>query len=373
MHIYSESIVAFTNRLRSAARDILFREANIPFHGWHLDIRSQYWPLKIICFEDQDPSGKIKDLGCFSWKYLYIGINRCLMYKSGESFILNVLRHELAHYLTYIHHGKDVSPHGVEYRRICANIGWGRDVFKAKANQKEWESSLQENIKEKRIIEKIQKLFALGDSNNAFEAEAATIKANELLIKYNLQKDSVFPNDHEEYCTCIVMTSKRADATMHALADVLKNFLVQPIYCRGEEGSYLEVVGTRLNVLMADYVANFLIHEFERLWKNAKQTNPTLKGLASKNSFLAGVAKGLNQKLASSKERSATKNQLIVLKNSLDRATQLVYPQLRKKNVKASRYCKEGALAGEVAGKNISIKPGISQNNGTPKIIEYQG
>ena len=319
------------------------------------------WPIHIACFEDP------KILGYFDVESLLIGVNRSLMVGAGEEFLKNLLRHELAHYICYIRYGRDVADHGKEYRQICQDYGWGKEVFGAKVDKKEFTLSLKLNRDEEKILSKIKKLMALGSSCNQHESDAATVKANELLIKYNLERAALgaLPEQDEEvFYGGVAAKAKRKNATLYALASILQNFLVRPVFSRKETHCALEVVGTRLNVELAIYVAHFLQHEFERLWKKVKKENPRLKGAIAKNSFIGGMAKGLEQKLKRPDVRprpTATPNHgMAQVECSLERAVAMAYPNLNTA-ITQSKHCPQGAALGEQAGKTISIRPGLKE------------
>ena len=360
MLFYSRTSQSFIHRLTIYVRDILASEMGITVRRTRFEHRNYLWPIHIACFEDP------KILGYFDVESLLVGVNRTLMVGAGEDFLKNLLRHELAHYICYIQHGRDVPDHGKEYRHICQEYGWGKSVFGAKVDKKDIALSLVPNRDEERILSKIKKLMALGSSCNQHESDAATVKANELLVKYNLERASLgsLPDEDEEvFYGGVAAKAKRKNATLHALATILQNFLVRPVFSRKEKHCALEVVGTRLNVELAIYVAHFLQHEFERLWKKAKKENPRLKGTVAKNSFIGGMAKGLEQKLkrAAPPRPSAAPNYgMAQIECSLERAVAMAYPNLNTA-VTHGKHCPQGAALGEQAGKTISIRPGLKQ------------
>ena len=275
MLFYSRTSQSFLCRLNSYARDILALEMGISVRRTRFDYRDYLWPIHLACFEDP------KILGYFDVESLLIGVNRTLMVGRGEDFLKNLLRHELAHYICYIRYGRDVPDHGREYRQICQSYGWGKEVFGAKVDKKDIALSLAINRDEEKILTKIKKLMALGSSCNQHESDAATIKANEMLVKYNLERASLnvlSVQDEEVFYGGVAAKAKRKNATLYALATILQNFLVRPVFSRKEKHCALEVVGTRLNVELAIYVAHFLQNEFEWLWKKAQKENPPPQG-----------------------------------------------------------------------------------------------
>ncbi len=91
----------------------------------------------------------------------------------------DVIRHELAHYLTFINHGAQAPSHGAEFRALCAQMGWGEEVYKATTCLDGGRNA--PDIEESGVFRKVQKLMALATSSNKNEAELAMIKSQQLL------------------------------------------------------------------------------------------------------------------------------------------------------------------------------------------------
>lgn len=54
------------------------------------------------------------------------------------------------------------------------------------------------NEQENKVIDKIEKLLALAGSDNENEAKAAMVKAQELMAKYEIDRERVQGKGHEE-------------------------------------------------------------------------------------------------------------------------------------------------------------------------------
>ncbi|MCO4755932.1 MAG: DUF2786 domain-containing protein, partial [Bacteriovoracaceae bacterium] len=243
------------------------------------------YPFSIVAFESKDK------LGYFNADNFQIGINKSLVYLAKPEVLKNILRHELAHMSVHLKHGDEVQAHGVEFRETCKTYGWDKNVFGAYGDLQK-ENSLSSAPEFEKILSKVKKLLKLAESANTHEATLATAKANELLMKYNLEHLEDKESEHEEVFVKNVYEAKRSNVQMSALYEILENFYVQPVLNRGQSRAYLEVIGNRTNVEMADYMAKYLVSEFERLYKRSK-----LKGSAAKNSFIRGVAEGYTQKI----------------------------------------------------------------------------
>ena len=126
------------------------------------------------------------------------------------------------------------------------------------------------------------------------------------MINYNLERlRTTHPGIHENEETAYVkrvLHGKKNSAKYHAIYDILLLFMVKPIFNYGKDGFYLEVIGEKSNVLIAEYIAPYLNSELERLWKKQRELTPHLKGLSMKNSFMRGVAKGFKEKMELNKK-----------------------------------------------------------------------
>ena len=55
------------------------------------------------------------------------------------------------------------------------------------------------------------------------------------------------------------------------IAIILETFFVNPVYRRAGDFIYLEILGNAVNIEIAEYVADVLHYELEKLWKQAQQ------------------------------------------------------------------------------------------------------
>jgi hypothetical protein len=134
-------------------------------------------------------------------------------------------------------------------------------------------------------------------------------------------------------------------------------------------GVRLEITGTKTNVEVGEYIVQFLDRELDKLWNLAKYKN-NLKGLKQKNSFLAGVARGFDQKMNDDNYALTTQESkaLMVLKEDLQASTDKIYGRLRSST--SNNAIDSASLSlGKKAGKNLSINKGI--NNKTTKKIGW--
>ncbi len=362
MLLYSATINSFTGKVKKLARKIMIEEMGIQYNKTRFQWRGYYYPLHFVLFEDPNK------LGYFSTSNFQLGLHKKLMYLAHNEVLSNIIRHELAHMYCSLLYGKryhELASHGKEFHKVCTDFGWGPEVSKAYGNL-EFENQLYSEDKSfEKVKAKIEKLLALADSDNPHEAEAATLKANDLLLKYNLQ--NLEYTDEVETCVKLVYRTKKLNSTMNALYDILQYFYVQPVFNRTHEGVGLDVVGSRMNVEMADYITKFLATEFELLWNKAKKEDPRMKGLKMKNNYILGVANGLTQKLKAErnllKENISSSRELIIMQQNLSQQVSMAFPRLSRQAGSAGSYDPHARAKGQRDGSSISIRPGVSQGN----------
>lgn len=126
------------------------------------------------------------------------------------------------------------------------------------------------------IIEKVQKLLALANSDNENEAKAAASKASALLMKYNLEMQQV-QDKILDYGEMKVVEIPQLKWHQNYIVDIMqKYFFVRVIFSRRWEDEKHRVVrsirfvGTKENCKIAAYVFAYLNDVYPRLWWNYK-------------------------------------------------------------------------------------------------------
>lgn len=357
MLVYSKTLATFQARLKKRAFLLLQSECQIQTMRERFKVGEFSYPLNIVTFEDP------KLFGFFSTHLFQIGINRKLIYEARDQVIDNILRHELAHYLCFIKYGRTIDDHGLEYRDLCRTYGWAEDVYSAKMNL-QLENDRFENADQVKIIEKVQKLLQLANSTNIHESELATSKANQLMLEHNLshlgRTDLV---DDEMVFLKRSLEAPKFNAKIQSLANIMDEFYVKAIISRGPEKVYLEIIGEKENVEMADYILHFLDSEFEKLWNQEKAKNAHLKGLKAKNSFMSGLSKGFLEKIKLERSKVVTQKELITLNLKAQEQLRQVYPSLSQVGNQRGHDSLAHSL-GHRAGQNISISKGLNLRPG---------
>jgi hypothetical protein len=355
MLIYSKKIIKFINEIKIFAKKCLSEEIGLKVYRDRFYDKGELtsYPLNIVIFNNKSK------LGYFDSDFYEIGLHECLMH-TNRAQLYNIIRHEIAHYIIFVNFGPYVQPHGVAYRSFCQDIGWGEEVYSAT-------TCLDDNISPVGILEnsalrKVQKLMALSTSANENESEQAIIKAQQLLLKHNIESKYTEDENEENICLKRIMKQKKENAKMRAIASILKTFFVNPVFNRMSNYIHLEIVGTAVNIEIAEYVAAVLDFDLDRLWGLAQKQHAHLKGMVAKNSFFYGIAKGYCNKieLLQKSYQSDLANSLMVIEKKLIDATDMVYPRLSSGKSGGS-YCQESSLLGQQAGRQLNINPALSK------------
>ncbi len=362
MIVYSNKIIQFVSEIKRAVKDILSTEVRLKVARDRFYDRKERnsYPIKIVVYNTKAM------LGYFDPDFYELGFHECLMHASKEQ-LLSVIRHEIAHYLTFMNHGGAIQPHGPEFRDTCSLFGWGEDVYRATlCLEGGQDASLSQ---ESSIFRKVQKLLALSASSNPHEAEVAMIKSQQLLLKHNIDSKYIDADDEEKMCLKRIFKQKKQNAKMNAIARILETFFVNTVYCRGGDFIYLEILGTAVNVEIAEYVAGVLDGEFDNLWNIAKQT-AHLKGTIAKNSFFTGLARGYCTKIQALKREypSEVTTALIVIEKKLSDALKIAYPHLRRGTSSAS-HCRKSSALGEKMGRQLNINPAVKSSSNPFKAL----
>lgn len=292
---------------------------------------------------------------------MHIALSEELMFSAKESVIKDILRHEFAHYIQFIEFPEAPLGHGDTFKSICSRFKWDQGVSSPTMNITTANDNIEGELQSERIIRKVKALLKLSESSNAHEAELATIKANELLLKHQISKLSL--SEDKPIYTHRVLKSSRNNSKLQAIYEILQHFMVNTILRYGQKNVYLEVSGCKENTELADYIAGYLDDHFESLWKESP-----LKGLKAKNSFYKGIAKGYSEKMHSMQVSSFQKTDLVALKEDLKFQHELVYK--RTSTYRSSGETSLGAfLSGKKKGRSLTINPAIKSKS--KKLLEF--
>ncbi len=357
MQVYSKATQKFLKICKAKAKEILISEMKIDFNRSRVKWKNYTVPLNFVVFEHES------NLGFFNHHLYQIGLNKRLLLLNDSKVLADVIRHELAHFEAYLRYGSSINDHGTEYRDICKSHGWNEDIYGAKLKLSETLPHFKvENTKNEKLISRVQKLLSLANSDNLNESRLATAKANELLLKFNLTEEDLSEEEDETFLLRVLEGTK-VNAKAKAIYEILTTFNVQPVFSHAKGHYYLEVVGSRVNVELAHYVCDYLVHELDYLWKETQKENLGLKGLSAKNSFFRGVATGYKEQIQEIQSSSFSNKDLMILKEDLEVRVKNVYSRLSYSSSQRIKNNSRSAALGKSAGKNLKIKKSISNSS----------
>lgn len=308
-----------------------------------------------------------------------------LIKKYSWEIVLHVLKHEMAHQIVSDIFLKE-DGHGHFFKQACQMLGLDEEYCKASISMDEqfvhWKNKKVDN-EEESLLKKIQKLLNLAQSSNEHEAALAMEKVQDLYEKYNIQK--IKSGITQEYYTlCINFKKKRIPLTHSVASCILQQhffvrIILSSLYDSLEDTSHktIEIMGTRQNVLMAEYVFYFLIERIELLWREYSAQKKL--GLKYKLSFQQGILDGFQKKLDSAKEIRKKENyntdpqlnSLIKLNDvKLQEYIQFKYPKITKRSSSSNGVYTEHFQEGVKEGRKINLnKPIHNKETGSTKLL----
>lgn len=235
--------------------------------------------------------------------------------------VLEILKHEIAHQLVSDRNLNE-NGHGPIFKTICSSMGVD-DRFQRAQSEINFSSIDFESTKYfdvgsstdpdgQKLMEKIEKLLSLAQSQNQNEALAAMEKVNELYEKYNIERIQRRTESQNYKYLVINLQSSKIKAHLSVIASILmEHFFVEVVLSEiydplsNRKNKTVELFGTKENLLIAEYVFHFLNQTVEELWSQQVK----IQGLAAKyrRSFQLGLLHGFNSKLREGKDLRSKK------------------------------------------------------------------
>ena len=319
------------------------------------------------------PLFAIRDLkskwGYWSSEKKEISLSANLVYNHSWGAVREVLFHEMAHqYAEQVLHARHEPPHGPSFRRACHAL---RANPKASAGHPLLDQRLSEDLGdgEPKILSRIRKLTALGQSENPFEAQAAMAKAHELLRNHRL--DGCAGPEGEDFISALVgRPALRHSQDHYALSSLLQDFYFVlgvwiPVYAldRARMGTVLEITGRVHNVKTACYVHDFVTRFIKARWED--YGGPGRLNRHRKIDFSLGILEGFRKKLEGGAGAGKTPGgslSLVALKDKeLEKQVAYRYPHLRRTRGRPVRRDAKVIRDGIDVGRNLVIHRGIEE------------
>lgn len=325
--------------------------------------------------------GEMKSrLGHWNRKKREIRLSRDLVMNHPWDSVCDVLRHEMAHQLAdEVLGAYDETPHGPTFQKACVLLRANPKASGTYGTLHEQIFGESQNDQDK-IMLRIKKLMALAESCNPHEAEAAMLKARELIAKYNI--DLLERNEYREFVSVFVgKPALRHRREEYFLAHLIQDFyFVEGIWVsayvvgKGKMGRVLEISGTVQNIKIAAYIYDFVIHFIHSRWTEYNREKKLTHH--RKTDFAAGIIEGFRSKLesqAAEKEKNEGKHtsELIRIEDPLLRKyITNKYPRISRFSRRVSNQNLNVLDDGIEVGKKLVISRGITEKKRGGKLLE---
>lgn len=302
----------------------------------------------------------------------------------SRTFVLNypwdsikeVLIHEIAHqYASEVLKAHNETPHGTLFHKAC-------HVFKANpeasGSYKPLTDRLTDNdevSEQDRIMVKVKKLLALGNSMNRHEAESAMAKAHALIRKYNID---LFERDDERNFISVYLgePALRYNREDYRLAHLLmEHYFVYGIWVpayvknKGKMGRVFEITGTPENVKIASYVHDFIRHHMDAAWESYNKGKNLNR--SRKTDFSSGLVQGFQDRLNNEKKAqnplemsmAQIRWYLVKIDPKLSDYTSYRYPRVHNIQQSARAYDSNVTNAGKDIGKKLILNKAVEKHH----------
>lgn len=320
--------------------------------------------------------------GSWSSSRREICISHQLVFHHPWDAVCEVLLHEIAHQLAdEVLKADQELPHGPTFHHACYLLRANPRASGRYPTLHERYAHDAVSCEEDRIMRRIEKLMALSQSQNRHEAEAAMVKAHEMIRKYNL---SILERKTQRDFISIhlgrpALRHLRPD---YALARLLVDFyFVEGVWVssyvmeKGKMGRVLEITGTAANVRIAAYVHDFIRQAIDARW----ELHPDHQRLNrhGKSDFAWGVIEGFYAKLKDEKPQKPETAEVFWLLKTGDPqlADYLAYRHPHTRSVRRTVRRRDETVFhdGLRVGQKLIISKAITTTEKSSRRIAYDG
>lgn len=322
-----------------------------------------------------------KELGAWRSDTRTLRLSRHLIINYSWSVTLQVLKHEMAHQLCAEQLQPAGPPHGEAFQQACELLGVLPEYRRAGTAIVEMVEQATGGSKRSKsgreCLARVEKLLALSQSSNEHEAALAMQKANELIEKFHIQGLGT----HQEYrygFGIIDRKRKRIEGYQRRICTILQDFffvrvVLASLYDPLSNDTYktIELLGTKENVIVAEYCYHFLENRLASLWSLNRHR---FKGSTriEKNSYYLGMLRGFYQKLEEQKkgkEELHIQPQLgdlvVAEEKRLEFFVGMRFPRLRKASRSGVKVYGGTYEKGVETGKSITFSEGLTAKSKT--------
>jgi len=327
------------------------------------------------------PAFSLKDMdrrvAYWSYEKREICFSRNFILNHSWDDVIEVLKHEIAHQFAHeVLKVQNEKPHGPGFQKACKLL---RANPKASGSFDTLRERIYKNLpsQEDRILIKVKKLMALAQSKNQHEAEAAMIKAHELITRHNI--DLLSKNENQDYVSIFV---GRSELRHFREEYVLTNLIQDYYFVRGmwistyvkekdKLGRVLEISGTKQNVQMASYVYDYVDRYIDSQW--ALYNKEKKLNRCRKTDFAIGILNGFRSKLESQekqREKSGNNRALVKFEDpGLRQYMNYHYPHTTSIRRNRRNQDKDVINDGIDIGRKLVISKGITETGEKGKFL----
>nr|WP_320010484.1 DUF2786 domain-containing protein [uncultured Desulfobulbus sp.] len=284
------------DRLHAAWLSQLIRE--------HRDICYQYG----LCLSE--PIFRIsrsrRQLGSWSARDRCLTLSHYLIMEHPWALTMQVLKHEMAHQLCSERYGTEEMGHGALFKQACHQMAVDESFQRAGADLcvqlSEEQVAGGSTAPGRRIIEKVRKLLALGDSDNEHEAALAMQRVSELLERHQLDLGSL-AQEQQLLHRSINTGKQKLPAHRKVICTLLADHFGVRVICgstyqpdQDRVVKTIELLGPEENVAIAEHCYHFLENRLETLWQQNRH-HYVGSGLRARNSYFFGILAGFRQRI----------------------------------------------------------------------------
>jgi len=304
-----------------------------------------------------------------------ITINSELIKRHPWDTVLEILKHEMAHQM--VSEMRYTSrPHGLDFLEACRILRvakWATGASGAISDEEPGWNDRVLGAEDEKLLRRVEKLLSLANSSNEHEALLAMQRVQEIYARHNLGR----LRTHQEAALVtltINLRKKRIDRLVSTICLILgEHFFVRVIFGHIYDAKDLcdyrsvELIGTRANVLMAEYVYQFLREKLDFLWDRYRQRSG-VDGRARQD-YMLGLLTGFRKKLTDGTDEvmgsaagelapEETKALVALGSREVDEFVRYRYPRLGRRRWSTGYSDQESYAAGvEEGGRIVLNKP----------------
>ncbi len=290
------------------------------------------------------------------------------------SLVMEVLRHEIAHMVAGdLLGGAEQTAHGQAFKLACGMLGISGHTPPVHEEERG------------RLLRKVQKLLALGESPNHHEAEAAILKAHEICLRANIALQEASSEKRHYTQRPLGAPFLKAPTWTWVILNLLEEhwfvmYLRSYVLVPGEpmlghptasQQSVILIHGTPENLDLAEYVYHFLINQGEIEWRQYRAAS--LRKGERRDHFLYGLYTGFAARIGAERRELERQHALVLKRDAvLEDFFDLLHPSVRRSKGRGLGLDQSTFAAGQAAGRQMQIRPGLDPR-GSGGIKGYLG